>query len=85
MKKNNNQNLVPLVNNEPFFLNHPEFTNDYIITSSNRIIEPTFYEKKILNEYFLTEIGFGFDKDINFNSNLVSAYLDFSRWYLSKH
>jgi hypothetical protein len=85
MKKNNIQNTVTTVNNDRFFLNNQEFTNEYIINSSNRGIEPTLYEKKILNEYFLTDIGFGLDKDINFNSNLVSSYLDFARWYLNKH
>ena len=85
MKKNNSKNIIPLLNNDPFFLNYQEITNEYIITSSNRIIQPTFYEKKILNEYFLTDIGFGEDKEINFNSNLVSSYLDFARWYLNKH
>ena len=85
MKKNNSSDTVPFLNTDPFFLNYLEFTNDYIIKSSNREIEPTFYEKKILNEYFLTDIGFGFDKDINFKSTLVSSYLDFARWYLNKH
>ena len=85
MKKNNTTDIVPSMNTDPFFLNYSEFTNDYIIKSSNREIEPTFYEKKILNEYFLTDIGFGFDKDINFKSSLVSSYLDFARWYLNKH
>jgi hypothetical protein len=85
MKKYNTPDMVPSLNTDPFFLNNEEFTNDYIIKSSNREIEPTFYEKKILNEYFLTDIGFGFDKDINFNSSLVSSYLDFARWYLNKH
>ena len=85
MKKDNTQNRVPFVNTDPFFLNYLEFTNDYVIKSSNREIEPTFYEKKILNEYFLTDIGFGFDKDINFKSPLVSSYLDFARWYLNKN
>lgn len=85
MKKNNTSDMVSHLNTDPFFLNNEEFTNDYIIKSSNRKIEPTFYEKRILNEYFLTDIGFGFDKDINFNSSLVSSYLDFARWYLNKH
>jgi hypothetical protein len=85
MENNNNQNTIPYVNNDPFFINHSEFPNEYIIKCTNRVIEPTFYEKKILNEYFLTDIGFGFDKDINFNSSLVSSYLDFARWYLTKH
>jgi hypothetical protein len=77
--------MIPFVNNSQFFLNYSGFTNDYIVKSTNRVIEPTFHEKKILNEYFLTEIGFGYDKDINFNSCLVSSYLDFSRWYLNNH
>jgi hypothetical protein len=85
MKKNNSPDTVPSLNTDPFFLNYLEFTDDYIIKSSNREIKPTFYEKKILNEYFLTDIGFGFDKDINFKSPLVSSYLDFARWYLNKH
>lgn len=85
MRKNNSPDTVPSLNTDPFFLNYLEFTNDYIIKSSNREIEPTFYEKRILNEYFLTDIGFGFDKDINFKSSLVSSYLDFARWYLNKH
>ena len=85
MKKNNTLDTVPSLNTDPFFLNYLEFTNDYIIKSSNSEVEPTFYEKKILNEYFLTDIGFGFDKDINFKSSLVSSYLDFARWYLNKH
>jgi len=85
MKKNNTSNTVTPLNNDPFFLNNLEFTNDYIIKSSNRKIEPTFYEKKILNEYFLTDLGFGFDKDINFKSSLVSSYLDFARWYFDKN
>ena len=85
MKKNIASDTVPSLNTDPFFLNYLEFTNDYIIKSSNREIEPTFYEKKILNEYFLTDIGFGFDKDINFKSPLVSSYLDFARYYLNKH
>lgn len=85
MKINNTPKRITSLNTDPFFLNYLEFTNDYVIKSTNRKIEPTFYEKKILNEYFLTEIGFGFDKDINFNSNLVSSYLDFARWYLNKH
>ena len=85
MQKDNTQNRVPFVNTDPFFLNNLEFTNDYIIKSSNRDIEPTFYEKKILNEYFLTDIGFGFDKDINFKSSLVSSLLDFARYYSNKN
>jgi len=85
MKNNTTTDIVPSMNTDPFFLNYSEFTNDYIIKSSNREIEPTFYEKKILNEYFLTDIGFGFDKDINFKSSLVSSYIDFARWYLNKH
>jgi hypothetical protein len=85
MQKDNTQNRVPFVNTDPFFLNNLEFTNDYIIKSSNRDIEPTFYEKKILNEYFLTDIGFGFDKDINFNSSLASSYIDFARYYSNKN
>ena len=85
MKKYNDPDMVPSLNTDPFFLNYLEFTNDYIIKSSNREIEPTFYEKRILNEYFLTDIGFGFDKDINFKSSLVSSYLDFARWYMNKH
>lgn len=85
MKKKIASDTVPSLNTDPFFLNYLEFTNDYIIKSSNREIEPTFYEKKILNEYFLTDIGFGFDKDINFKSPLVSSYLDFARWYLNKN
>jgi hypothetical protein len=85
MKKIIDPDMVLSLNTDPFFLNYLEFTNDYIIKSSNREIEPTFYEKKILNEYFLTDIGFGFDKDINFKSSLVSSYLDFARWYLNKH
>lgn len=85
MKNNNNQNIIPSVNNDPFFQNNSEFTNEYIIKCTNRVTEPTWYEKKILNEYFLTDIGFGFDKDINFNSSLVSSYLDFARWYLNKN
>jgi hypothetical protein len=84
-KNNISTDTVPSLNTDPFFLNYLEFTNDYIIKSSNREIEPTFYEKRILNEYFLTDIGFGFDKDINFKSTLVSSYLDFARWYLNKH
>ncbi len=84
-KNNISADTVPSLNTDPFFLNYLEFTNDYIIKSSNREIEPTFYEKKILNEYFLTDIGFGFDKDINFKSPLVSSYLDFARWYLNKN
>ena len=85
LKNNISTDTVPSLNTDPFFLNYLEFTNDYIIKSSNREIEPTFYEKKILNEYFLTDIGFGFDKDINFKSPLISSYLDFARWYLNKH
>ena len=85
MKKNNNQNTIPYVNKDSFFQNNSDFTNEYIIKSTNRVTEPTWYEKKILNEYFLTDIGFGFDKDINFNSSLVSSYLDFARWYLNKN
>jgi hypothetical protein len=85
MKKIIDPDMILSLNTDPFFLNYLEFTNDYIIKSSNREIEPTFYEKKILNEYFLTDIGFGFDKDINFKSSLVSSYLDFARWYLNKH
>lgn len=85
MENNNNQNTIPYVNNDPFFQNNLEFTNEYIIKCTNRVIEPTWCEKKILNEYFLTDIGFGFDKDINFNSSLVSSYLDFARWYLDKN
>ena len=85
MKKDNTQNRVPFVNTDPFFLNNLEFTNDYIIKSSNKDIEPTFYEKKILNEYFLTDIGFGFDKDINFKSSLVSSFIDFARYYSNKN
>jgi hypothetical protein len=85
MKKIIDPDMVLSLNTDPFFLNYLEFTNDYIIKSSNREIEPTFYEKKILNEYFLTDIGFGFEKDINFKSSLVSSYLDFARWYLNKH
>ncbi len=84
-KNNISTDTIPSLNTDPFFLNYLEFTNDYVIKSSNRDIEPTFYEKKILNEYFLTDIGFGFDKDINFKSPLVSSYLDFARWYLNKH
>ena len=84
MKNNNTPDRVTSLNTDPFFLNNQEFTNDYIIKSSSREIEPTFYEKKILNEYFLTDIGFGFDKDINFKSSLVSSYLDFARFYLNK-
>ncbi len=85
MKKNNSKEMVTSLNTDPFFLNNQEFTNEYIVKSSNREIEPTFYEKKILNEYFLTDIGFGFDKDINFKSSLVSSYLDFARYYLNYH
>ena len=85
IKYNISIDTVPSLNTDPFFLNYLEFTNDYIIKSSNSEVEPTFYEKKILNEYFLTDIGFGFDKDINFKSSLVSSYLDFARWYLNKH
>ena len=85
LKNNISTDTVPSLNTDPFFLNYLEFTNDYIIKSSNREIEPTSYEKKILNEYFLTDIGFGYDKDINFKSPLVSSYLDFARWYLNKH
>jgi len=85
MKKNKTPDTVTSLNTDPFFLNNIEFTNDYIIKSSNREIEPTFYEKKIMNEYFLTDLGFGFDKDINFKSSLVSSYLDFARWYLNKN
>lgn len=85
MKKYNTPDMVPSLNTDPFFLNNEEFTNDYIIKSSNREIEPTFYEKKILNEYFLTDIGFGFDKDINFNSSLTSILIDFARFYLYKN
>lgn len=85
MKNSNTIDMVSNMNNDHFFLNNEEITNDYIIKSTNRAIEPTFYEKRILNQYFLTEIGFGFDKDINFNSSLVSSYLDFARWYLDKH
>ncbi len=85
MKKNNSKEMVTSLNTDPFFLKNQEFTNEYIIKSSNREIEPTFYEKKILNEYFLTDIGFGFDKDINFKSSLVSSYLDFARYYLNHH
>lgn len=85
MKKNNSKEMVPSLNTDPFFLNNHEFTNEYIIKSSNREVEPIFYEKKILNEYFLTDIGFGFDKDINFKSSLVSSYLDFARFYLNNH
>lgn len=85
MKINNNSNSNTPLNTDSFFLNNEEFTFDYIIKSSNREIEPTFYEKKLLNEYFLTDIGFGFDKDINYKSSLVSSYLDFARWYLNNH
>ncbi|MHA8062652.1 hypothetical protein [Aquirufa aurantiipilula] len=85
MKKVIIKNMIPCVNTDPFFINYPEFKDEYIINSSNRIIEPTFNEKRILNEYFLTEIGFGLDKDINFSSSLVSSYLDFARWYLNKN
>jgi hypothetical protein len=85
MKNNSNQDIIPSVNNDQFFQNNSEFTNEYIIKCTNRVIEPTWYEKKILNEYFLTDIGFGFDKDINFKSSLVSSYLDFARWYLNKN
>jgi hypothetical protein len=85
MKKNSTQDTVPSLNTDPFFLNSQEFTNDYIIKSSNRVTVPTFYEKKILNEYFLTEIGFGYDKDINFNSSLTSILIDFARWYHNKN
>ncbi len=85
MKKNNSKEMVTSLNTDPFFLNNQEFTNEYIIKSSNREIVPTYYEKKILNEYFLTDIGFGFDKDINFKSSLVSSYLDFARYYLNHH
>ena len=85
MKKNNSSDMVPFVNTDPFFLNYLEFTNDYVIKSSNREIEPTFYEKKILNEYFLTDIGFGFDKDINVKSSLVSILIDFARYYQNKN
>jgi hypothetical protein len=85
MKKNNSQDMVPPLNTDPFFLYNQEFTNDYIIKSLNREIEPTFYEQKILNEYFLTGIGFGFDKDINFNSSLTSILIDFARFYQNKN
>jgi hypothetical protein len=85
MQKDNSQNRVPFVNTDPFFLNYLEFTNEYIIKSPNSVIEPTFYEMKILNEYFLTDIGFGFDKDINFKSSLVSLLIDFSRYYSNKN
>lgn len=85
MKKYNTPDMVPCLNTDPFFLNYLEFTNDYVIKSTNRKIEPTFYEKKILNEYFLTDIGFGFDKDINFNSSLVSILIDFARYYQNKN
>jgi hypothetical protein len=85
MKKNNTTDIVPPMNTDPFFLNYLEFTNEYIIKSSNRVIEPTFYEKKILNEYFLTDIGFGFDKDINVKSSLVSILIDFARYYQNKN
>ena len=84
-KNNISADTVPSLNTDPFFLNYLEFTNDYVIKSTNRKIEPTFYEKKILNEYFLTDIGFGFDKDINFNSSLVSILIDFARYYQNKN
>jgi len=62
-----------------------EVTSKFGVLDANRVIEPTFYEKKILNEYFLTDIGFGFDKDINFKSSLVSILIDFARYYLNKN
>ena len=49
MKKNDTPDTVTSLNIDPFFLNYLEFNNDYIIKSSNREIEPTFYEKKIMN------------------------------------
>lgn len=85
MKKNNSKNIIPFVNEEPFFLNHPEFTDEYIIKSINCSIDPTFFDKVSLNEYYLKEMGFGFDKDINFNSRLVLFQLDFARWFLNRH
>ncbi len=85
MKKKFDPDMVLPLNTDPFFLNYLEFTNEYIIKSSNRVIEPTFYEKKILNEYFLTDIGFGFDKDINLKSSLVSILIDFARYYQNKN
>jgi hypothetical protein len=85
MKKNNDENIVPFENNDSFFQNNSGFTNDYIIKSINNDIELTFFEKKLLNQYILTDIGFGFDKDINFNSPLVRFMIDFARWYLEKH
>ncbi len=85
MKINNPKNMIPFDNKDVFFLNNSEFSNEYIISSNNRNIEPTFFEKKILNKYFLTEIGFGLDKNINFNSNLILSYLDFARFYLDNN
>jgi hypothetical protein len=85
MKNNNNPNRVPLVNNDPFFSNYPNFTNEYIIKSINMKVKPTPYEIKVLNNYFLTDMGFCFDKDINTNSTLVAGYIDFARYYSNRN
>ncbi len=84
MEKNNNENMVPFENNDSFFLNNSGFTNDYIIKSINRDFKLTPFEEKILNQYILTDIGFGLDKDINFDSPLVKFIIDFARWYFDK-
>lgn len=44
-------------------------------------ISHTPFEKKLLQQYIYEECDIDFDKDINFESELVDILIDFGRYY----
>lgn len=70
---------------EPVFEKVPTIANDYVINSLMKSGKPTSFERNVLYQYIHQELGFGNEKEINYDSQLVRMLVDFSRFYNSQY
>lgn len=79
-QKYNHENIMCLSNNRPVFRNNSMLTDSYICNSLYREFELTFHEKMMVTKYFREVLGFGYEKEIDFESGLVQTLVDFLRY-----
>lgn len=82
---NDSKGIMIEVNTSTLFKNIPTITNEYIINSHNTYFDLTPFELSIVKEYFQKELGYGYEKEIDTNSPLLTLLIDFSRYYRGSH